>query len=123
MPRQALDKHKITLKKRRSPQGATVTVGAAAPTKAPPCAFYHVKAAAGDTVHVAFENKIRIYTWVANQTDGSYSIPGERAVYPLMGCCNVVLLLPVMRHLIDAALQHPPCLLHAASRNADWLAG
>jgi hypothetical protein len=53
-------------------ESAKITVGAGATTTAPGCAFVQLKAAAGDTVRISFVNEIQIYTWVANETDGSF---------------------------------------------------
>ena len=59
--------------------GATVTTTAAgqgrvvAVATAPGCAHFHVTVAASATLNVTFHNSIRVYTWHANTTDGSFS--------------------------------------------------
>ena len=49
-----------------------MTVGTGPTATARACAFFPVAAAAGDTVHISFTNKIQVYTWAANITDGSF---------------------------------------------------
>lgn len=52
---------------------AITTATTIATITAASCAFASVKLAAGQIAHVAFNMPIKIYTWHANQTDGSYS--------------------------------------------------
>ena len=63
-------------------EGATIVTSASNTTNvsttvaaAVPCAFHSmsITASGGATMNVTFQNEIKIYTWVANKTDGSYS--------------------------------------------------
>ena len=57
-------------------EGATVTVAGGAAQAAPPCAFFNASLAAGGSLAIAFDTRIRLYKWEASPLSGQSKIQG-----------------------------------------------